>query len=71
MEDCFKITGIRRKPLQPYGSRVYNADADLEDRKREADIASLTVSSLSTLGGEESTTMTQQQESAAPNNLDR
>ncbi len=52
-------------PYNPHGSRVYNADADLEDRKRKADLASLTVSSPSTLGGEEDTTMTQQQEPAA------
>ncbi len=58
-------------PYNPHGSKVYNADADLEVRKRKADLASLTVSSPSTLGGEEDTTMTQQQESAAPNNLDR
>jgi hypothetical protein len=29
-------------PYNPHGSRVYNADADLDDRKRKADLASLT-----------------------------
>ncbi len=57
-------------PYNPHGSRVYNADADLEDRKRKADLASLTMSSPSTLA-EEDTTMAQQQQSPAPNNLDR
>ncbi len=58
-------------PYNSHGSRVYNADADLEDRKRKADLASLTMSSPSTLTEEEDTTMAQQQQSAAPNNLDR
>jgi hypothetical protein len=58
-------------PYNPHGSRVYNADADLEDRKRKADLASLNLSSPSTLEGEEDTEMTPQQQSAAPNNLDR
>ncbi len=58
-------------PYNPHGSRVYNADADLEDRKRKADLASLTMSSPSTLAEEEDTTMVQQQQSAAPNNFDR
>jgi hypothetical protein len=58
-------------PYNPHGSRVYNADADLQGRKRKADLASLTVSSPSTLTEEEDTAMTPQQQSAAPNNLDR
>ncbi len=58
-------------PYNPHGSRVYNVDADLEVRKRKADLASLIMSSPSTLEGEEDTTMTQQQQSAAPNNLNR
>ncbi len=58
-------------PYNPHGSRVYNADAEPEVRKRKADLASLTMSSPSTLGGDEDTTMTQQQESAALTNLDR
>ena len=50
----------------------YNADADPEVRKRKADLASLTMSSPSTLGGEEDAMMTsQQQQPAATNNLDR
>ncbi len=44
----------------------------MEDRKRKADLASLTMSSPSTLGAEDDTTMTpQQQEHAATNNQDR
>ncbi len=58
-------------PYNPHGSRVYNADADLEDRKRKADLASLTMSSPSTLAEEDDAMMAQQQQSAAPNNLDR
>ena len=57
-------------PYNPHGSRVYNADAELEDRKRKADLASLTMSSPSTLAEEEDVTMTQPQP-AASNNLDR
>jgi hypothetical protein len=57
-------------PYNPHGSRVYNAEAELEDRKRKADLASLTMSSPSTLAEEEDVTMTQPQP-AAPNNSDR
>jgi hypothetical protein len=57
-------------PYNPHGSRVYNADAELEDRKRKADLASLTMSSPSTLAEDEDVTMTQPQP-AAPNNSDR
>ncbi len=63
MDNCFKITGLRRKPFQP--------DADLEDRKRTAELASLTMSSPSTLTEENDVMMAQQQQSAAPNDLDR
>ncbi len=58
-------------PYNPHSTKVYKADADLEDRKRKADLASLTMSSPSTLEGEEDTRMTPQQQPAAPNNLDR
>jgi hypothetical protein len=63
---------ITANPYNPHGVRVYNADAEMEDRKRKADLASLTMSSPSTLGAEEDTTMTpQQQEHVATNNEDR
>jgi hypothetical protein len=58
-------------PYNPHGSRVYNADAELEDRKRKADLASLTMSSPSTLAEEEDVTMAQPQQPAAFNNSDR
>ncbi len=57
-------------PYNPHGTKVYNADADLEDHKRKADLASLFMSSPSTLAEEDDATMAQQQQSAAPNNLD-
>ncbi len=66
-----KSLDVVANPYNPHASRVYNADADPEVRKRKADLASLTMSSPSTLGREEDATMTQQQESVAPNNLDR
>ena len=56
-------------PYNPHGSRVYNADAELEDRKRKAD-ASLTMSSPSTIAEEEDVTMTQPQ-LPAPHDSDR
>ncbi len=48
-----------------------NAEAELEDRKRKADLASIIMSSPSTLAEEDDVTMAQQQQSAAPNNSDR
>ncbi len=66
-----KSPDITANPYNPHGVRVYNADAEM-DRKRKADLASLTMSSPSTLGTEEDTMMTpQQQEHAATNNEDR
>jgi hypothetical protein len=58
-------------PYNPHGSKVYNAEAELEDRKRKADLASLTMSSPSTLAEEDDTATTQQQPAAAPDNTDR
>jgi hypothetical protein len=58
-------------PYNPHGTKVYNADADLKDRKRKVDLASLSMSSPSTLAEEDDATMAQQQQSAASNNLDR
>jgi hypothetical protein len=59
-------------PYNPHGSKVYNAEAEqLEDRKRKADLASLTMSSPSTLTDEEDVTMAQQPQPAAPNDQDR
>ncbi len=54
-----KSLDVVANPYNPHGSRVYNADADPEVCKRKADLASLTMSSPSTLGGEEDATMTQ------------
>ena len=58
-------------PYNPHGSKVYNAETELEDRKRKADLASLTMSSPSTLADEEDVTMAQQPQPAAPNDQDR
>ncbi len=58
-------------PYNPHGSRVYNAETELESNKRKADQASLTMSSPSTLTEEEDVTMAQQQQPAAPSNQDR
>jgi hypothetical protein len=67
-----KALEITANPYNPHHKWVFNADAELEDRKRKADLASLTMSSPSTLGAEEDTTMTpQQQQPAATNNEDR
>ncbi len=57
--------------MNPHSTRVYNADAEIEDRRRKADLASLTMSSPSTLGGEEDSMMTPQQQHAATNDEDR
>ena len=61
---------ITANPYNPHSTRVYNADAEIEDRKRKADLASLTMSSPSTLEEEEDTMMTPQQQPAATNNSD-
>jgi hypothetical protein len=66
-----RVLDITANPYNPHSTRVYNADAELEDRKRKADLASLTMSSPSTLEGEEDTMMTPQQQPAAPINMDR
>ena len=58
-------------PYNPHGVKVYNAETEFEDRKRKADLASLIISSPSTLAEEEDVTMTQQQQTAAPSNQDR
>ncbi len=62
---------ITANPYNPHSTRVYNADAEMEDRKRKADLASLTMSSPSTLGAEEDIMMTPQQQHAATNDEDR
>jgi hypothetical protein len=54
----------------PHGSKVYNAETEFEDRKRKADLASLTMSSPSSLAEEEGVTMAQQPQPAAPSNQD-
>ena len=58
-------------PFNPHGPKVYNADTDLEDRKRKADVSSLTMSSPSTHTEEDDAVMAQQQQQAEPNNQDR
>ena len=58
-------------PYNPHGVKVYTAETELEDRKRKADLASLTMSSPSTLAEEEDVTMAQPQQPAAFNNSDR
>ncbi len=63
---------VTANPFNPHGSKVYNADADLEDRKRKADVSSLTVSSSDiTTDEEDDVTMVQQHQQAALNNQDR
>jgi hypothetical protein len=52
---------IVANPYNPHSTKVYNADVELEDRKRKANLASLTMSSSSTLEGEDDTMMTPQQ----------
>jgi hypothetical protein len=66
-----KVLDFVANPYNPHGSKVYNAEAELEDRKRKADLASLTISSPSTLTEEDDVTMTQPQPAAAPDNTDR
>jgi hypothetical protein len=73
---------IVANPPNPYGPKVYNALAELEDRKRKADVSSLTVSTPSVASAAEEdgfttdehdddVTMTQQHQRAAPDNQDR
>ncbi len=63
---------ITANPYNPHSTRVYNADAEHDDRERKADLASLTMSSTSTsLEGKEDTMMTPQQQPAATSTLDR
>ncbi len=73
-----KSVEVIANPFNPHGSKVYNADADLEDRKRKADVSSLTVSTPSvaeeddnTTDEEDDVTMAQPLQPAAPNNQDR
>jgi hypothetical protein len=61
---------VTANPFNPHGAKVYNADADLEDRKREADVSSLTVSS-SDVTIDDDVAMAQQHQQAAHNNQDR
>jgi hypothetical protein len=73
---------IVANPPNPYGQKVYNADAELDDRKRKADVSSLTVSTpsaasaadgddVTTDGEDDDATMAQQHQQAAPDNQDR
>ncbi len=73
---------IVANPPNPYGPKVYNADAELDDRKRKADVSSLTVSTPSvasaaeedgytTDGVDDDVAMAQQHQQAAPDNQDR
>jgi hypothetical protein len=69
-------------PHNPYGPKVYNTHAELDDRKRKADVSSLTVSTpsvasvaeedgYSTNSVDDDVTTAQQQQQAAPDNQDR
>ncbi len=73
---------IVANPPNPYGPKVYNAHAELDDRKRKADVSSLTVSTPSVASAAEDdadttdeidddVTMTQQHRQAAHDNQDR
>jgi hypothetical protein len=75
---------IVANPPNPYGQKVYNADAELDGRKRKADVSSLTVSTPSVPEDDDKTndgfttddvdddaTMAQQHQQAAPDNQDR
>jgi hypothetical protein len=77
-----KSLDIVANPPNPYGPKVYNANAELDDRKRKADASSLTVSTpsaasaaegdgYSTDSADDDTTMAQQPQLAAPDNQDR
>ena len=73
---------IVANPPNPYGPKVYNT-AELDDRKRKADVSSLTVSTPSVASAadgdgettdehdDDDVTMTQQHQQAAPDNQDR
>ena len=76
-----KSLDVVANPHNPYGPKVYNA-AELEDRKRKADVSSLTVSTPSAASAAEDddetidevdddVTMTQQHQQAASDNQDR
>ena len=70
-------------PHNPYGPKVYNTHAELDDRKRKADASSLTVSTPSVASvaeddgdttdenDDDDVTTTQQHQQAAPDNQDR
>ncbi len=69
---------IVANPPNPHSSKVYNADAELDARKRKADVSSLTVSTPSvaeeddtTSDDEDDVAMSQQHQQAAPNSQDR
>ena len=70
---------IVANPHNPYGPKVYNANAELDDRKRKADASSLTVSTPSVAGDDgettdevdEDVTTAQQRQQAAPDIQDR
>ena len=70
---------IVANPPNPYGPKVYNANAELDDRKRKADASSLTVSTPSVAEDDgfttdevdDDVTMAQQHQQAAPDNQDR
>jgi hypothetical protein len=79
-----KSLDVVANPHNPHGPRVYNADAELDGRKRKADVSSLTVSTPSVPEDDDKTndgfttddvdddaTMAQQHQQAAPNNQDR
>jgi hypothetical protein len=78
-----KSLDIVANPHNPHGPRVYNANAELDDRKRKADASSLTVSTPSVASvaedddettdenDDDDVTTTQQHQQAAPDNQDR
>jgi hypothetical protein len=73
---------IVANPPNPYGPRVYNTHAELDDRKKKADVSSLTVSTPSvasaaeedgytTDGVDDDVTMVQRHQQDAHDNQDR
>ena len=63
---------VTANPFNPHGAKVYNADADVDDRKRKADVSSLTESSSNiTTDEEDDVTMVPQQQQAALTDQDR
>ncbi len=77
-----KSLDIVANPHNPHGPRVYNANAELDDRKRKADVSSLTVSTPSVASvaeedgdttdeDDDDVTTAQQHQQAAPDNQDR